>query len=349
MKNNIVTAVLWSLFILSLGACKSDKPKDEIKPALNMSGKHGFYIINEGNFQFGNASISYYNPEDKTFIEDIYKTINKTGIGDVCQSMTNINGWYYVVVNNSKKIEIINPENFERKQSITGLLSPRYIVAVSNAKAYVSDFKSNCLHIINTISNSKQGEIVLPGWTEEMIVQYGKVYVTNMTYDKLYVVNAANDAVEDSLVLAQSPGSLVQDKEGKIWVLCQGDNTMGKNAALFCINPFNLSIEKRMDFAANQSPIHLRINSQADTLYFINKHVYRMSVSDNSLPTQEFINGNNHNFYGLNIEPKTDNIYVADAIDYIQKGTIYAYNRQGQNMFEVKSGLIPSKVFFERQ
>jgi len=334
------------LILSILSSCKSDKPEDEIKPNINLQSKHGIYIINEGNYQFGNATISYYNPNDKSVIEDLYQQVNQHHLGDVCQSMTLINGWYYVVVNNSQKIEIINPDNFERTNTITGLVSPRYILPVSSSKAYVSDFKSHRVSIINLSNNSKQGEIAIHGWTEEMYMLYGKVYITNMKNDKLYIVNAANDALEDSLVLAQCPGSLVEDKNGKLWVLCQGDESINKTGALFCINPTNNNIEKRLDFPLHEAPMRLSINDTHDTLYFIKKHIYQLLADAPTIAPVQLIDGSTKNFYGLSIEPKTGRLFVADAIDYIQKGKIYSYNSKGNVLGEFKVGLIPSKIYF---
>lgn len=338
------------LFILSsacISSCKSDKPEEVIKPVINLSGTHGMYIINEGNFQFGNASVSYYNADDKTVVDDIYNTANNTNLGDVCQSMAHINGWYYLVVNNSQKIEVINPDNFERMNTITGLISPRYILPVSSSKAYVSDFKSHRISIINLNNHSKQGEIPIHGWTEEMLMLYGKVYVTNMKNDKLYIINAATDVLEDSLVLAQCPGSIAEDKNGKIWILCQGDESINKTGALICLNPITKIIEKKMDFVMHEAPSRLSINDSHDTLYYINKHIYQLAVDAGSLPLQELINGNSKNFYGISIEPKTGRIFVADAIDYIQKGKIYCYNSKGTLLSEFKVGLIPSRIYFK--
>lgn len=353
MKNSIIIfqnyihLLLAFLLTSMVYSCKSDKPEDEIKPVIDLKSEHGIYVINEGNFQFGNASISYFNAEEKTVVEDLYKQVNNQNLGDVCQSMSLINGSYYVVVNNSQKIEILNPETFEKKATITGLLSPRFIIPVSSSKAYVSDFKSHCVHIINLSSNSKQGEIPIHGWTEEMHLMYGKVYITNMKNNQLYVVNSSTDVLEDSLTLAEHAGSLVEDKNGKLWVLCQGDASVQKLAALFCINPISKTIEKRFDFSAQDAPMRLCMNGTFDTLYYINKHIFQMAVDANNLPTIPLINGDNKNYYGMNIEPKTGQIYVADAIDYIQKGYIYNYNSKGTMLEKFKVGLIPSRIYFK--
>ncbi len=333
--------------LFCLCSCRSDKPEDAIKPNISLNNAHGLYVLNEGNFQFGNASVTYYNLDNGSLVEDIYKMANGNNLGDVAQSMTLINGWYYLVVNNSQKIEVINPENFLQINRISSLLSPRYILQVSKSKAYISDFKSNRISIINLNSNSKQGEIIIHGWTEEMHLMYGKAYITNMSNDKLYIVNTANDMLEDSLTLAQSPGSLTEDKNGKLWVLCQGDAPTSKTGALFCINPENKVIEKRMDFSSSDAPMRLCINESLDTLYFINKHLFQVPIEATSLPQNPLIDGNSKNFYGLAIQPKTGNIFISDALDYIQKGTIFVYNSKGALLKEFKSGLIPSKIYFK--
>jgi len=328
-------------------ACKSDKPEDEIKPVVDLKSKHAIYVINEGNFQFGNASISYYNGENNNIVEDLYKHVNNNNLGDVCQSMTFINGWYYIVVNNSQKIEIVNPDNFERKATITGLISPRYILPVSSSKAYVSDFKSHRVSILNLASNTIQGEIPIHGWTEEMYMMYGKAYITNMKNDKLYIVNTSNNLLEDSIQLAQCPNSIVEDKSGKLWVLCQGDASINKSGALFCLNPSSKTIEKRLDFMLNEAPMRLSINDTHDTLYFINKHIYQLISDAASITPTKLIDGSTKNFYGIGIEPKSGHIFVADAIDYIQKGKIYSFKSNGSSLGEFKVGLIPSKIYFK--
>ena len=61
----------------------------------------GLFICNEGNFQYGNATLSYYNPETKTVQNEIFYRANAMKLGDVCQSMIIRDGIGWVVVNNS--------------------------------------------------------------------------------------------------------------------------------------------------------------------------------------------------------------------------------------------------------
>ena len=55
------------------------------------------------------GGISVLN-KDGSVIPDIFREVNHRPLGDVAQSITKINGKYFVTLDNSKKIEVIDPE-----------------------------------------------------------------------------------------------------------------------------------------------------------------------------------------------------------------------------------------------
>lgn len=48
----------------------------------------GLFITNEGNFQYGNATLSYYDPATKKVENEVFYRANAMKLGDVAQSMT---------------------------------------------------------------------------------------------------------------------------------------------------------------------------------------------------------------------------------------------------------------------
>ncbi|MFZ9848594.1 MAG: YncE family protein, partial [Flavobacteriales bacterium] len=291
----------YSLFVgillLSITSCVKDKPNEEEENNTVVTSDNGVYIINEGNFQFGNASVSYYDVDSKTLKEDIFKSANNRALGDVAQSMSVLNNKAYIVVNNSSKIEVVNAKTFVSLATISGLTSPRYFLAVNNAKAYVSDYKANAISIVDLNTNTKTGSIPCTGFTEEMALAYGKVFVTNAYRDKVYVINSSTDIITDSITVGYGSSSIKQDKNGKLWVLCGGDQTNVIDATLYRINPVNNAVEMYYTFPVAEYPSKLKMNGTNDTMYYLNSGVYQMPITASALPSSAFITQGSKSFY----------------------------------------------------
>jgi DNA-binding beta-propeller fold protein YncE len=331
----------------SLFSCVKDKPNDIMQPEVNLSGSSKVFITNEGNFGTNNASVSLYDPGNGQVITDLYSTQNSNAVlGDVCQSMNKINSKYYIVVNNSGKIVVVGTADFKLKATISGLSSPRFILPVTFNKAYVSNYSGNSISVVDLNTNTKTGSIPCTGWTEQMAVIYNKVFVTNNNSNYTYVINTINDQITDSVNVGKFAGSLVIDKNSKLWILSGGDNpnTPGK---LSRIDPATLQVELSLPFSMSDSPGNLCINATKDTLYFLNKNVYRMAISQTSLPASAFISNSSNTFYGLAVSDKDHTVYVSDAIDYIQKSSIMVYSPNGTLKTTFKAGINASGFYFE--
>jgi hypothetical protein len=327
-------------------ACVKDKPNSAGQPQVQLSNNKKVYIVNEGNFPAGNASVSLYDPTTKGVIENFYNSQNGTSLGDVAQSMIFYNSNYYIVVNNSNKI-VVCDDQFKTKTTIGGFTSPRYILPVSNSKAYVSDLYSNKISVVNLNLNTITTSIPCQGWTEEMVLVYNRAFVTNKKRDYVFVINTTNDTKEDSINVGYNSSCAVVDKYDKIWVLSAGNTTASVLPSLKQINPITKQIEKSLNFTSSDTPGNLCINKTKDTLYFLNKGVFRMEIGAGSIPATPLIPKGSKTFYGLGINKNDFSIYASDALDYIQKSNIYIYDAAGNQKSFFKAGINSNSFYFE--
>lgn len=296
----------------------------------------GLFIVCEGNFQYGNASLSYYDPAERTVTNNTFFRANGFKLGDVAQSMTIYNGVGWIVVNHSHVIFAIDPDNFREVGRITGFTSPRYIHFVSPTKAYVSQLWDNRIFIVNPSTFEITGSIDVPNMTSdqgstEQMVQWGPyVFCNCWSYQRRIIrIDTRTDKVDAELEVGLQPTSIALDRYGNLWTLTDGsyeDSPLGhESASLYCIDAEMFTIKKQFQFRSSDDPSELQLNGTADTLYWINRDIWRMDVRDSHPPVRPFLPQRDTRYYGLTVDPYNGEVYVADAIDYQQQGMIYRY------------------------
>lgn len=310
-----------------------------------MGSRQGVFVLNEGNFGWGYGSVDFIDMERGVLASKIYESVNGELLGNVLQSGTYFMGTYFLVVNNSQKVVAVNPQNFQEKGTIHGLPSPRYFMGISEEKSYVSDLYAKAIHIINPTTLEKTGEIAVPGWTEHMLLAGTVAFVASMDTNELLLIDTETDQIEMAIALAGPPNSLQLDKNNRLWVLTGA--YQNQQARLYRFNPEELSQPQSWDFEPERSwPSHLRLNSTKDTLYYLREGVYQMSIEAEELPSQPLIKETKATlYYGLDISPEGD-LWLADALDYVQQGWARQYSSQGVPIDSFRVGVIPNSFLF---
>ena len=316
------------------------------------TGGEGLFILCEGNFQYGNATLSFYNPETDIVENEVFNRANGMKLGDVAQSMTIYDNKGWIVVNNSRVIFAIDLDTFREIGRIDNFTSPRYIHFINDEKAYVTQMWDNRIAIVNPKKYEITGYIEVPGMTagngstEQMVEYDGYVYCSCWSYqNRIIKIDTATDKVVDDVVVGIQPNSLVVDAYYRLWTMTDGGyegSPYGYEApALLRIDPTTLDIEKKFTFRLGDSPRSLQLDGSGTSLYWINDDVWVMNIDSDRLPVKPFIGYQETRFYGLTINPENNDVYVADAIDYMQSGMIYRYSAEGELMGNFYVGITP--------
>ena len=354
-----------------IAACSNSDPGIESED-FNGSGK-GVLILCEGNYQAGNSTLSYYNPEKKTVENGVFLRANEAKMGDTGQSIQIHDGVAYVAMENSGVIWALDTATFRVKgQLITGqtehMINPRYIHFLSSEKAYVTDLYAPYITIFNPrtmqyVGSIPTGQPDAYGYnsTEEMVQFGNRVFTNCWSYsNKILVIDTTKDEVCDSIVLdSWQPKSMALDARGKLWVITDGgyetdeDSFSDNIPHLYRIDAQTLTIEQNQTLDTDNANVKLATNPAGNILYIINNDVYRMEVTASHVPVRPFIeaevgtNGLKHFLYGIGVNPHNGEIYVADAVDYRQSGVVYRYDESGKLLDKFRVGITPNNFAFK--
>ncbi|MDE6018377.1 MAG: glutaminyl-peptide cyclotransferase [Muribaculaceae bacterium] len=342
-----------SLYLCTTSCSSDNEPEqNSISEFITDKGDGTLFVLNEGNSQYSNSTLSIYNTHTDTVCNEAFAKVNGMKLGDGAQSMTIADNKGWIVVNNSNVVFAVDPKTCKELGRIENLNSPRYIHFVSDTKAYVTQLWNNRIAIVNPKKYQITGHIEIPdmasasGSSEQMVAYGDYVFCNCWSYqNRIIKIDTRTDEVVDSLIVGVQPRCIALDCNGKLWALTDGGyqgSPAGYEApALVRIDAETFSIEKKFQFNLGDYTPELCINGKKDTLYWINGDVWKMNVNADALPTESLIKSNGTYYYGLTVAPQSGEVYLADAIDYTQNGIIYRYSTEGNLIGQFPAGVIP--------
>lgn len=339
----------------TLISCEKEKKSEQGNVNYN---KHGVFIINEGSYGSGNGSVTYLPVTGYGMIPDVFKQANGVGLGDVVQSMSFFNDKFYVVVNNSQKIEVVDANNFKSLHTIAGLSSPRYFLAVDSSKAYVSDWVSNQVKIIDLLNLTVTGSVNVGEGPEQMAKSNNKVYVANVggfgNDSTISIIDITTNSVIKTIVVGLNPNSIINLQNNKLLVLCGGttgpDYTGGTSddiaGSIFEIDATNDVVTRSDIFSQYNHPVKLVANSSNNKIYFLSgTDGYTGNVDEFDLANFTAVQLISGNFYGLGVNHADGKIYCGrpgfTANDYVLR-----YASSGIFTDSLPAGIGPNGFLF---
>lgn len=349
-----LTLVPVALFLV---ACIEEERKDE-----STGYRFGVFIVNEGSFLSNNGSVSFFNPDSGTLVNNLFETINGRPLGDVVQSMGFAGDKAYIVVNGSGKVEIVDRETFETETEPILASYPRYFQAVDSQKGYLTSGNMQGYVYVIDLENDRIRDSIPVGFGPENMVKLGKyIYVANSggwgIDSTLSMIDTGNDRVAGTLTVGDVPSDMALDGEYNLWVYCKGYAAYNSNppydlisetpSRLVKINPGTNTIRwegivgSAGDYAG--TPPKLAVGSDGNTLFFLRPEgVYRINAGNPSLPGERILEGS---FYGLEVNPLTGDLYIFQS-SFTGNGTMLLVDPVTGDSESFTVGIGPSGAVF---
>jgi len=340
------------LSITVLSSCEKDK-----LPEVHGDYEDGIYIVNEGQFGHGNASISFLDAGVSTVTNTVYKNVNSQDLGDQAQSIAFTDDNAYIVVTASNKIEVVEKDNMKKVVTMAShLTNPRFMQPIENDMAFVScwgstsDTNDDYIAVINTSNNTYDSQIAVPLGPEKMLANDDFLFVAHKgawgTNNIISVIDLNARQVTHTINVGDRPNSMVI-KDDFLWVLCSGEpswtgtETAGQLYKIDINNNFNIVMT--LDFTTTQHPDFLTLDGD-NLYYYVDGKFYEMNAtSTTALPATEIISYPT----AYNAKANDGKLYVTDAKDYQSEGEIIVYDLSTKAEITRKTvGIIPGDIGF---
>jgi len=343
MKN--LTLLFLSIIVL-FSSCK----KEDVIEANDYS--KGIFVVNEGPFQNGSGTITFYDEDIKKTILDVFSLENEGSVlGNIAQSMIGFNQNYYIAVNNGGKIQVVDKKSFKSKGMINIAL-PRYFVS-NGAKLFVSawgaDFNSGAIFQINPTTLSLSNPINVGGSPEHMVIVDNILYVAISSVvdnsNRLVAIDINSNTILQTIEVGDNPNSLVVDKNKDLWVICSGntdwaDPTKSTDGRLVKIKNNQVVLQMQLSNGAKS----LTIDKRGEQMYFLmDSKVWKQDITVSNFQNNTFLSGS---YYALGIQHSSERIFLSDAKDFQSNGITKFFNTNGVEEGSFECNIIPSYFYF---
>jgi len=379
---HFVFNMVFGCFAFLMVSCREDVsvfPSQEIylEDGVKDIDYAGFYLLNEGNMGSNKSTLDYYDLESGKYQRNIFAEVNPTvpkELGDVGNDLRVYGSKLYAVINCSNKVEVMDAQTATRLGQID-IPNCRYI-RFDKQYAYVTSYagpveinpeytQKGYVAKVDTATLEVLGRCIVGYQPDELEVVDGKIYVANSggymgagnttKYERtVSVIDVASFTEEKRIDVDYNLHRIKADKRGDLWVSSRGDYK-GHPSRLFFLDHKKQQVTDTIDMAVSDFYI------DGDSLYvysvewsyvtYKNEVTYGIvNAKTHEIVTRNFItDGSDSQIeipYGILVHPKTKDIYITDAGDYVSPGLLYCFDKQGKKKWSVRTGDIPAHFAF---
>lgn len=371
-----------SLLFILIASC------DRVPALPSFEGENGnsakMIIVNEGLFTTNTAALSVIYQDGKTYF-DVFRWVNNRPLGDVAQSVTEINGYYFVAVNNSRRVEILDKKTFKSVGCIryreSG--SPRFITPLSDSTAMVSDLYGQLVTIRTKPPYKELEYIKLPLKStsiEKMVTVEEKVFAAYLNRG-IAIFDCDNYSIrnmrlmEDVVVGEITKTCKMQvDANNLLWVFTTPRLVKDqKSLTLNCIDPILEKVIKKIevpyvtdnirqnDIVGMPNYNRVDMNPTKTKIYFNLMIATKDGTKDDAVQTVFTLDINTLKIekymelpgvsmmYGMGVSPDGE-VCICDCMDYTaQRGYVRVFSPKTLDVKSYKVGVYPRMIIFPQE
>ncbi|MDR2972570.1 MAG: YncE family protein [Bacteroidales bacterium] len=365
----IKSALILIICIICVLSCR----KDTVIYPQELDSTTGFYLLNEGNMGSNKCTLDYYDYETEEYSHNIYASVNPNvpkELGDVGNDIAIYGSKLYAVINGSNKIEVMEAKTAKR---ITQIEIPNCRnIAYYNGFVYVTSYAGpvqtnpeyqqiGYVAKIDTTSLQVVAQCLVGMQPDGLDVANGKIYVANSggyltpNYETtVSIVDIASFMEMKKIKVAVNLHHVCADKYGNVWVSARGDY-YGAPSKLYCIDSHTDQLTDSINipvsnFYLDDDKLYI-ISSVWNNATMNNEIGYGVvNVVSKQVVSKKFItDGTDSGIkmpYGIAVNTVSKEIYVTDAGNYVNPGTLYCFDKEGKKRWSVRTGDIPAHFAF---
>lgn len=311
----------------------------------------GVLILNEGNYNDFNASVSWFSPDSNEFENDVFYNVNGRPLGNVGQNIATHNNLGFIVVNASSKLEIVDLENFQSTGTVE-IFQPRSFLPLNNSEGLLT-YRSypGKVALVNTQAAMVTDSITVGNYPGKMLRHNDNVLVMNGEFgldNSITVINAETLDSVTTVVVSDGTVEAVTDKNNNVWVLCSGksiyDIVGETDAKLVQLDAIDYSVKKEFVLGIQGdyfNPTKMIIDKAGENIWYIeNNGIYRHMVSAGELDEEPVIAGS-FSAIALTSEGK---LYATVNNGYTSTGEFQVYTSEGNMEKSYETGVAPNHI-----
>ena len=357
-KKILVSFLLSTAITAFFSSCESTTDEPQVNPTIST----GAYVLNEGQYQSNNASLSYYDLTTSTATGDVFTAKNNRGLGDTGQDILKYGSKVYIAVYKSSLIEVLDATSGVSEKTIpmlnvTGQPSSPRSFAAFNGKVYITLFDGHVAQL-DTTTLLVEKTISVGSNPDGIVVANNKIYVANTgglaakKDSTISVIDPVSFTVTKNIKVVINPSVIRADAYGDLYVISLGNYstipftlqriqaaTSEQVTIIPGLKPYNLTIDGDIaymysyDYDANWDP-----TNKTYTTYNVKTE---QVVNAAFIPTAAIAKTP----YSIDVNPITKDIYIGET-DYVNMGKMYVFGQDGSLKFSFQTGVNPRKTIF---